>query len=49
MAILDQISLETKQKSKCKVDLNFIFISIEIFFWKYPKFLEKIREPIKTL
>jgi len=26
---LDQISVETKQKSKYKVDFNFIFISIE--------------------
>ena len=35
----DQISFETKQKSKYKVDFNFIFISIEKnIFWKYPKF-----------
>ena len=39
MAIsLDQISFETKQKSKYKVDFNFNFISIEKkIFWKYPK------------
>ena len=51
MAIsLDQISFETKQKSKYKVDFNFIFIPIEknileisYIFWK------KSREPIKTL
>jgi len=36
---LDQISFETKQKSKYKVDFNFIFISIEKIFWKYPKFV----------
>ena len=35
---LDQISFETKQKSKYKVDFNFIFISIEKIFWKYPNF-----------
>ena len=29
MALLNQISFETKQKSKYKVDFNFIFISIE--------------------
>jgi len=30
MAIsIDQISFETKEKSKYKVDFNFIFISIE--------------------
>ena len=40
---LDQISFETKQKSKYKVDFNFIFLLIEKIF------LEKIREPIKTL
>ena len=44
---LDQISFETKQKSKYEVDFNFIFISK--LFWKYPKFLVKIQEPIKTL
>ena len=31
---LDQISFETKQKSKYEVDFNFIFISIEIFLEK---------------
>ena len=37
---LDQISFETKQKSKYKVDLNFIFISMKKkIFWKYPKFV----------
>jgi len=36
---LDQISFETKQKSKYKVDFNFNFILIEEkIFWKYPKF-----------
>ena len=51
MAIsIDQISFETKQKSKYKVDFNFIFISIEKqIFWKYTKCLEKIQEPIRTL
>jgi len=29
MALLNQISFETKQKSKYKVDFNFIFILIE--------------------
>jgi hypothetical protein len=38
---MDQISFETKQKSKYKVDFNFIFIAIQKIFWKYPKlFLE---------
>ena len=35
--VLDQITFETKQKSKNKVDSNFIFISIEKYFGKYPK------------
>ena len=41
MALLNQISFETKQKSKCKVEFNLIFISIEKkyfgniqFFWR---------------
>jgi len=38
MALLNQISFKTKQKSKYKVDFNFIFISIEKILWKYPKF-----------
>ena len=35
---LDKISFVTKQKSKYKVNANFIFISIEKIFWIYPKF-----------
>ena len=39
---LDQISFETKQKSKCEVDFNFIFISLEKkLFWNYPNFFWK--------
>ena len=38
MTVSNQISFETKQKSKQKVDFNFIFISIKKIFWKYPKF-----------
>ena len=33
---LDQISFETTE-----VDFNFIFISIEKIFWKYPKYFGK--------
>ena len=29
MALLNKIRYETKQKSKCEVDFNFIFISLE--------------------
>jgi len=38
---IDQISFKTDQKSKYRVDLNFIFISTEKIFWKYPKFFGK--------
>ena len=46
---LDQISFETKQKSKHKVDFKFFFISIEkkIYFGNILNYFEKIREPIK--
>jgi len=37
LCTLNQISFETKQKSKYKVYFNFIFISIE-FFLHYPNF-----------
>jgi len=33
MALLNQISFETKQKSKYKVDFNFIFISIKKYYF----------------
>ena len=39
MAISKDQIFETKQKSKYKVDFNFIFISIEKIFWKYIKIL----------
>ena len=32
---------ETEQKSKYKVDFNFICISIEKIFWKYPTFFKE--------
>ena len=37
----DQISFETKQESKYKVDLTLIFISIKKIFWKHSKFFEE--------
>ena len=41
MALLNQISFETKQKSKYKVDFNFIFILIETkYFGNILNFLE---------
>ena len=48
MALLNQISFETKQKSKCKVEFNLIFISIEKkYFGKIQFFLERIRNQSK--
>ena len=41
MALLNQISFETNQKTKYTVDFNFIFILTEQMFWKYPNFLRK--------
>ena len=49
LLFLDQISFEIKQKSKYKVDFNSIFISIEKNILELSHFMEKIREPIKTL
>ena len=46
---LNQISFKTKQKSKYKVDFNFISFQLKKIFLKYPNFLEKIRIAIKTL
>ena len=41
MALLNQISFETKQKSKYKVDFNFILIIIETkYFGNILNFLE---------
>ena len=49
MALLNQLRFETKQKSKYKVDLNFVSISInKKYFENILNFLVKIREPIKT-